>query len=168
MAAFDEENHVVQAWRSDTDELIAEVSLPEHEAAALHALGVSRDAKKFAWTTGNPLELVVVDTSNGNRRQTRFGGEPHHWNYLDFSPDEKLVVVKNYNDVRVLDIEAFVDGSASEPTDVRVAGIGSSNSFAFSPDSKLGAAAEFDSTIHVHDLESGQRIHTLKGHSPRK
>jgi WD40 repeat protein/serine/threonine protein kinase len=170
MATADESTELIQVWRVDNEELIAQVPTKPKEISSLRTLCVSRDAKRIGWTAGDSphLHLVLFDTEGGHRRQVPFRLQKNgliDWTAMSISGDAKRLYVKIGYDFRVMEIDDFVKGVEAEPTDIEAEGILLAHSFAFSDDGWLGAAPDFSSRISLLNLNKGQASHTLAGHS---
>ena len=56
---------LLQVWRTDSEESIAEMQMPVKDVSSLHEIAVSPDASVVAWTAGSPLHV------SGSRHQDR-------------------------------------------------------------------------------------------------
>jgi tetratricopeptide (TPR) repeat protein len=139
--------------------------MPAEDVSELHRLAVSRDGSIVSWTTGNPLDLVLVDTKSGDRLRTSLEmWHNNRWGFLSISPDSNDLAVKRHFDFRLLDIRDF-QSQETLPAARMFSGTGLANSFLTSPDGALGAALGWNSLIRLIDLKSGEETKTLAGHS---
>jgi RNA polymerase sigma factor (sigma-70 family) len=151
--------NTLRFWDSVTGK---ELPWGEGHSGYISAVAVAEDGR-LAATGGNFGQLLLWDLARG-KEVGRLEGHRNPVFAAKFVPGGKLLVSAGYDQtIRLWDL-----ASGNEVRQLQVpAKEGYPNSFALSPDGKLLAAGNYhEGRVHVWDLATGQRLHTLEHGGP--